>query len=291
VRPHEVAHTLTVLREAYQGWNRHHTPHLAAALSFYLAFSLAPLLVIAIAIAGIILGRQHAAQDVLGPLSAFVGPSGARFVTNLVNGLSKPAPNIIAATLGILALIVGASGAFIQLQDALNIVFDTEPRGSSIWRVFRIRFVGFFMVLAIGLVLLAIQLLNAALAGYVALAGQVAPGAVKGGLLGGLGLAISFAVIALLFALLFHYVPFQRVTWRDAVVGGLFTGGLFVFGQWAVSMYVAHTALRSIHGAAAAALIIMTWLYYSSAVTFFGAEFTRAYAHQRRQRALPGIAQ
>ncbi|MBV8171701.1 MAG: YihY/virulence factor BrkB family protein [Candidatus Eremiobacteraeota bacterium] len=282
---------MTVLREAYQGWNRHHTPHLAAALSFYLAFSLAPLLVIAIAIAGLVLGRQHAAQDVLAPLSAFVGPSGARFLTNLVNGLSKPAPNIIAAAAGIVALVLGASGAFIQLQDALNIVFDAQAQGSSVWRAFQVRFVGFFMVLAIGLVLLAMQILNAGLAGYLALAGQLAPGAVRGGFLSAVGLALSFAVIGVLFALLFRYVPHQRIDWRDALIGGAFTAALFVFGQWAVSMYVAHTALRSIHGAAAAALIIMTWLYYSSTVVFFGAEFTRAFAHQRRQQALPGLAQ
>jgi membrane protein len=279
--PHEVAATLRILSEAYAGWNRHHTPHLAAALSFYLAFSLAPLLVIAIAIASLVIGRQHAAQDVLGPLSTFVGSSGARFLTNLVNGLSRPAPNIVAASVGIAALVLGASGAFTQLQDALNIVFDTHGRPATVWRIFQIRFLSFFMALLIALVLIGVQLFNALLAGYARIFGQTEHG--SGGWLEAAGIATSFVVIGLLFSALFRYVPDERVPWRDALPGGFFTSALFVIGQVALSLYVGHTVLSSIHGAAAAGLIILTWLYYSSSVVFFGAEFTRAYANSRQQ--------
>jgi membrane protein len=276
---------LTVLREAWQGWNRHHTPHLAAALSFYLALSLAPLLVIAIAITGLVIGPRLATQDVLGPLNAFIGTSGARFLGNLVSGLTRPAPNVIAATLGIAALIFGASGAFIQLQDALNIVFDAQTRAPNVWRIFQVRFLGFLMALIIGMLVLGLQLLNAFVAAFAA--GPADP--VRGGFFAAAEALVSLAVIGALFAVLFRYVPDTRIAWRNALVGGLFTAFLFLLGQWALSMYVGHSALRSIHGAAAAALIILTWLYYSSSVVFLGAEFTRAYALHRRQNDLPGL--
>lgn len=282
----EVRRTLTVLREAWEGWNRHHTPHLAAALSFYLAFSLAPLLVIAIAITGLVIGPKLAAQDVLGPLAAFIGTSGARFLGNLVNGLSRPAPNIVAASLGIAALIFGASGAFTQLQDALNIVFDAQARSANVWRIFQVRFLGFFMALVIGMLVLALQLLNAFLSAFA----RGTPDVIRIGLVETAGVLLSLLVISGVFTLLFRYVPDARVAWRDALVGGLCTGLLFLLGQWGVSVYVGYSALGSIHGAAAAALIILTWLYYSSAVVFFGAELTRAYALHRSQRDLPGLA-
>ncbi|MBV8222733.1 MAG: YihY/virulence factor BrkB family protein [Candidatus Eremiobacteraeota bacterium] len=283
--PHEVIATLRILHEAYAGWNRHHTPHLAAALSFYLAFSLAPLLVIAIAIASIAIGRQHAVQDVLGPLSLLVGTSGARFLTNLVNGLSRPAPNIVAASVGIAALVLGASGAFTQLQDALNIVFDTHGRPATVWRIFQVRFLSFFMALTIGFVLIGLELFNALVAGYARIFGQVSQG---GGWLESAGILASFVVVGFLFAALFRYVPDVRVPWRDALPGGYFTAALFLLGQIGLSLYVGHTVFSSIHGAAAAGLIILTWLYYSSSVVFFGAEFTRAYANSRQQE-LPAL--
>jgi membrane protein len=275
---------LGIVREAFDGWNRHHTSHLAAALAFYLAFSLAPVLVIAIAIAGLIIGQKHAEQDVLAPLATFVGPSGARFLTNLVNGLSKPATNIVAATIGIVALVFGASGAFTQLQDALNIVFDTHSLRLSVGRIFASRALAFCMVLAIGLLLLALQILGAVLVAHV--------GGQNGGLMSNAGgqlvvLVAALLAIGALFAALFRFVPATPVAWADALPGGLFTGALFVLGQWGVSLLAAHTMLRSIHGAAAAGLIVLSWLFYSATVVLFGAEFTRAYAAHRTQTDLP----
>jgi len=250
-----------------------------------LALSLAPLLVIAIAITGLIIGPRLATQDVLGPLNAFIGTSGARFLGNLVSGLTRPAPNLVAASVGVTALILGASGAFIQLQDALNIVFDAKTRPANVWRIFQVRFLGFLMALIIGMLVLGLQLLNAFVAAFAA----GPPDPVRSGVFAVAGAVGSLVIIGALFALLFRYVPDTRIAWRNALVGGLLTAFLFLLGQWALSMYVGHSALRSIHGAAAAGLIILTWLYYSSSVVFFGAEVTRAYALHRRQSDLPGL--
>lgn len=278
---------LTVLREAYAGWQRHHTAHLAAALSFYLAFSLAPLLVIAIAIAGLVLGQRAATQDVLGPLTDYVGRSGARFVTNLVAGLSQPTHNIAAAGIGVVALLVGASAAFAMLHDAMNIIFDSPQRPASVWQLVRVRAVSFVMVLVIGLLLLATQFFNAALAANAVLAQQGAQPYVRGPFEQFVGIALSFVLMTGLFAALFRFVHDARIALQDAIVGGALTAGLFLLGQWLLSLYIRHSAFSSIHGAAAAALIIMTWLYYSSQAVFLGAEFTRAYASSRRQEELP----
>jgi membrane protein len=278
---------LTVLRDTYAGWQRHHTAHLAAALSFYLAFSLAPLLVITIAIAGLVLGQRAATQDVLGPLSGFVGPSAARFVTRLVAGLGQPAHNVLAASIGVAALLVGASAAFAMLHDAMNIIFDSPQRPAGVWQVVRVRAVAFVMVLAIGMLLLATQVFNAALAANAALAQNGAHPYVRGPVEEFAGFLVSFVLMTGLCAALFRFVHDARIAWRDALVGGALTALLFLLGQWLLSLYIHHSAFSSIHGAAAAALIIMTWLYYSSQAVFFGAEFTRAYAFNRRQGALP----
>jgi len=250
-----------------------------------LALSLAPLLVISIAITGLVIGPRLATQDVLGPLNAFIGTSGARFLGNLVSGLTRPAPNLVAASVGVTALILGASGAFIQLQDALNIVFDAKTRPANVWRIFQVRFLGFLMALIIGMLVLGLQLLNAFVTAFAA----GPPDPVRSGVFAVAGAVGSLVIIGALFALLFRYVPDTRIAWRNALVGGLLTAFLFLLGQWALSMYVGHSALRSIHGAAAAGLIILTWLYYSSSVVFFGAEVTRAYALHRRQSDLPGL--
>lgn len=247
------------------------------------------MLVIAIAVTGLLIGQKHAAQEVLGPLSTFVGPSGARFLTHLVTELSRPAPNIIAATVGLIALLFGASGAFAQLQDALSVVFDAKTERLGLGRRFVVRFLAFLMVLIIGLLLIAMQIFNAVLVNRTAVIGHSGGSPLASSAVESAGLIASIAVIGALFAALFHFVPGARLQWRDALAGGLFTAVLFVIGQWGVSVFIGLSALRSIHGVAAAGLIVLTWLYYSAAVVFFGAEFTRAYAHRRPQGELPAL--
>ncbi|HXM19625.1 MAG TPA: YihY/virulence factor BrkB family protein [Candidatus Tumulicola sp.] len=279
-----MATPIGLLREAYAGWQRHNTAHLAAALAFYLAFSLAPLLVIAIAAAGLVIGPKAATQDVLGPVRDFLGTSGARFVTSLIANVNAPAPNIVAAAIGTIALIFGASGAFMQLYAALNIIFDAKRRPSRFSYILRVRLFSFLMVTLIGALLLASQIFDATLATAVK-AHEPAWGVTRV-----VVFAASFVVITILFGSLFKFIPEASVAWRDALTGGMFTAALFLLGQWLLSMYVRYAAFHAVRGAAAAALIVMTWLYYLALIVFFGAEVTRAYAFGRKQAELPGIA-
>ena len=273
-----MAAPIALLREAYAGWQRHNTAHLAAALAFYWAFSLAPLLVIAIAAAGLVLGPKVATEDVLGPVRDLLGTSGARFVTSLIGNVNRPAPNIVAAAIGAIALIFGASGAFIQLHAALNIIFDAKRRPSGFAYMVRVRFFSFLMVTLIGALLLASQIFDATLAAAATQAHQPAWGFTRGVIF-----TASCVVITILFAALFKLIPEVIIAWRDALVGGMFTAALFLLGQWLLSMYVRYAALHAVRGAAAAGLIVMTWLYYLALVVFFGAELTRAYAFGREQ--------
>ena len=265
-----------LLREAYAGWQRHHTANLAAALAFYWAFSLAPLLVIAIAAAGLVLGPKVATQDVLGPVHDFLGTSGTRFVTSLVANVNRPASNIAAAIIGSIALIFGASGAFIQLHAALNIILEAKRRPSGFGYMVRVRFFSFLMVTLIGALLLASQIFDATLATAVTPTHQLAWLSTRVVIF-----VASFVVITILFAALFRFIPERRIAWPDALPGGMFTAALFLLGQWLLSIYVHYAAFHAVRGAAAAALIVMSWLYYLALMVFLGAEFTRAYAFGR----------
>lgn len=269
---------IALLREAYAGWQRHHTANLAAALAFYWAFSLAPLLVIAIAAAGFVLGPKAATQDVLGPVRDFLGTSGARFVTSLIANVNRPAPNIAAAAIGTIALIFGASGAFMQLHAALNIIFEAKRRPSGFAYMVRVRFFAFLMVTLIGALLLASQIANATLATAASLAHQPASVGTRV-----LIFAASFVTISILFASLFKFIPEASIAWREALIGGMFTSALFLLGQWLLSLYVRYAAFHAVRGAAAAGLIVMSWLYYLALMVFFGAELTRAYAFGRNR--------
>jgi membrane protein len=258
---------------------------LAAALAFYWAFSLAPLLVIAIAAAGLVIGPKAANQDILGPVRDFLGTSGARFVTSLIANVNRPAPNIVAAAIGTIALIFGASGAFMQLNAALNIIFDAKRRPSGFVYMVRVRFLSFLMVTLIGALLLASQIFDVTLAAAVTQAHQPAWEVTRVAIF-----AASFVVVTILFACLFKFIPQASIAWRDAFTGGMFTAALFLLGQWLLNMYVHYAAFYAVRGVAAAGLIVMSWLYYLALIVFFGAELTHAYAFGREQVDLPGVA-
>lgn len=279
-----MATPIALLREAHAGWQRHHTANLAAALAFYWAFSLAPLLVIAIAAAGLVLGPKAATQDVLGPVRDLLGTSGTRFVTSLIANVNRPAPNIAAAVIGTVALIFGASGAFLQLHAALNIIFEAKRRPSGFAYMMRVRFVSFLMVTLIGALLLASQIANATLATATTPTHLPAWGGMRVVIF-----VASFVVISILFASLFKFIPEASVAWRDALTGGMLTAALFLLGQWLLSMYVHYAAFHAVRGAAAAALVVMSWLYYLALMVFLGAELTRAYAFSRTVVELPTI--
>jgi membrane protein len=257
---------------------------LAAALAYYSLFSLAPLLVLAIGVAGSIFGRDAARREVVAQFSTLIGRAGANAVEGLLASTASPGKSAVAATLGLLTLLIGASGVFAELQDATNTIWQVEPRPDAGWgTILRRRFVSFSMVLGSGFLLLVSLLLSAALAAagrhftFATPLGEAAWSTANSLI----GLAMPFVI----FALIFRLVPDAEVAWRDVWVGALVTAALFSLGRWAFGYYLGRSAIESTYGAAASLVAVVLWVYYSAQILFIGAELTQALGQQRTHRA------
>jgi membrane protein len=256
-------------------------PRLSAALAYYALFSIAPLLLIGIAIAGFVFGEQAARGEIVSSISGLIGQQGAEGVEQMIAGASERRGEGIAAAIGgFIALLFGAAGVFSQLRDAFNTVWGIEPKKSGGIRSFlRERLWTFGLVFSVGFLLLVSLVLSSVLSALGRFFSDRIP-------LGepvwhAVNLAISFAVIALLFALIFRYVPDVRIAWRDVWPGAIFTSLLFVVGKFAIGLYLGRSSVADGYGAAASLVIVLLWLYYSGMIVFFGAEFTEVWARRR----------
>ena len=274
--------TAGVFREALVQWWRGGSTRLGAALAYYTVFSLAPLLVIAIAVAGAIFGGDAARGMVSAQLQSLLGAAGATAVEAMVERASiQHDAGALATGVAFVTMMLGASGAFGQLQTALNEVWGAAPpRRGSLWRIVRRRLLSFGMVLAIGFLLLVSLLVAAlvsALDGYVV---RSLP-AVKP-LLEVLQLAVSIGLATLLFAAIFKVLPDCPIRWSDVWVGAVATALLFEVGRTAIALYLARSGVASLYGAAGSIVLVLLWVYYSSQILFLGAEFTQVWSRRRR---------
>ncbi len=284
---------IALLRDTFSAWNDDKAPRLAAALSFSTVFSIAPLLIIVIALAGTILGLRGGLQHPHGNIEAQLleqirlraGTQTADTVRDLVAAnFSKPHQGIIAQIVGWLTFIIGASGVFASLQDALNTVWHVEPAKQSVWLTVRQRAAALAMVLVIGFLFLVTFILNAAVAFISShFASELPAGAAT--LFTFANYAVSLIVITLLFALIFKILPDAKIEWADVWTGAAITALLFVTGQALIGVYLAKSGVASAYGAAGSVLVLLLWIYYSSLILLFGAELTKIYAH-RRGRAI-----
>jgi len=266
-----------LLKQAGSDWLDDRAPRLGAALAYYTIFSIAPLVVIVIAVTGLWFGREAAEQQIYGQLGQMVGEQGAKAISGLLEAANKPREGLIASAVAIVTLVVGASGVFVQLQDALNAIWEVKPRpGRGIRTFLRQRLLSLAMVFGIGFLLLVSLVLSAALAA----AGKWLQGVLPGGesLWQVLNFIISFAVITVLFTLTFKYLPDVKIRWRDVWMGGVLTAFLFTVGKHALGMYLGRSSVSSAYGAAGSLVVLLLWVYYSAQIFFFGAEFTQAYA-------------
>jgi membrane protein len=253
---------------------------LAAALAYYSIFSLAPLLIIMIAIAGFAFHNEAAAkQQVQRQLTELVGEKSAQTIESMTaarNIGSTP----LAMTLGILALLFGAGGVFGQLQDALNTIWEVKAKsGGGVLRLLRDRFLSLTMVLGLGFLLLISMAITTGVQALTEGVGQLFP--IPDGVTVVISLVASFFVVALLFALIFKVLPDVKVPWKTAFIGGVGTAVLFTIGKWALGLYLGRESTASAYGAAGSLVIVLLWIYYSSVILFFGAEFTQAYATKK----------
>jgi membrane protein len=265
-------------------WMEHKAPRLGAALAYYTAFSLAPLLVIAIAIVGLVFGRDAATGQISAQIESVVGADGAKAVETMVASANKPASGIFATMVGVIMLLLGALGLFGQLQDALNTVWEVQPKpGRGLFTFFRERLLSLTMVLGTAFLLLVSLMVSAALAALGSLVGEW--GATILGQT--LNIAVSLIVITILFAMIFRFLPDAKIAWRDVWFGAAFTTLLFTLGKFLIGLYLGKTGTASAYGAAGSLAALLIWLYYSAQIFLFGAELTKACADLHGSRILP----
>jgi membrane protein len=273
-----------LIKEAGSEWLEDKAPRLGAALAYYTIFSLAPLLVIVIGVAGLIFGQDIARSQVLNQIQGLIGEQGGEAIRSMVENASKPTAGGVGAVLGIIMLLFGAAGLFGQLQDALNTVWGVQPKpGGGIWGFIRERFLSFTMVLGITFLLLTSLLVSAGLAAFVQLLGNW-----QAGWLGhAVNEVVSLVVITLLFALLFRFLPDAEIAWKDVWLGAAITALLFEVGKFLIGLYLGHSGVASAYGAAGSLAVLLVWLYYSGQIFLFGAEFTKVYANRFGSRIVP----
>ncbi|HUP65916.1 MAG TPA: YihY/virulence factor BrkB family protein [Thermoanaerobaculia bacterium] len=265
---------IELLKEAFREFNEDRAPRVAAALAYYTIFSLAPLLLVLVAVGSIVWGEEAARGEVLVAAREFVGEAGAGAVQQMLSNSVDREAGRIALIVGIVGLILGASTASSHLKESLNIIWDLPPRRKEgILGTVRIRFFSLAVVLTIGLLLLTSLVVSAG----VAAVGRNVTDRLRGGqfMWQVLDVVLSVAVITLLFALLFKYLPDRRIDWRHVWTGAFFTALLFVIGKLGLALWIGRGSFESTYGAAASFLILLVWIYYSSVIFFFGAEFTQ----------------
>ncbi|HVT44783.1 MAG TPA: YihY/virulence factor BrkB family protein, partial [Thermoanaerobaculia bacterium] len=286
--------TTALLKEAAQEWSYDRAPRLAAALSFYTLFSVAPLLVIAISIAGLVFGEEAARGEIVSTFEQVLGPIAAAALEQLIaNASREQETGLLATVLGLAALLFGASRVMVQLKEALNSIWNIRSEaGGRFLRRIRNRFLSFAMVLGVGFLLLVSLLVSAAISTLSHALGLLLPRSVA--IWEAANLIASFGIITLLFAAIFRFIPDRRVAWRDVWLGAAFASLLFVLGKSLIGVYLGRSVLVSAYGAAASLVVLLLWIYYSSMILFFGAELTEVYARRRsggQQRARPGIGE
>lgn len=278
--------TWALLKAAVSDWSADKAPRLGAALAYYTALSLAPLLLVIIAISGLVFGEDAARGQIVGQLQGLVGPDGAKAIQDMLANARRPASGAVATVVGVVTLLLGASGVFGQLQDALNTVWEVEAKpGRGVVALIRDRFLSVTMVLGTGFLLLVSLAVTTGIAAAGETLKDFGPGLEAATHV--LIAVVSFAVVTVLFALIFKFLPDADVRWRDVWVGAVATALFFVVGKFGIGLYLGHASIGSAYGAAGSFVVVLVWVYYSAQILLFGAELTQAYAKHGGTQARP----
>lgn len=289
------ASMLPALKETYRQWAAHKSARLAAALAYYTIFSLAPLLLVVIAIAGLVFGADAAHGQITAQLQGTLGHKAAQQIDVMVKAAGSHRSGVIATVIGIVTLLLGASGLVMQLQDALNTVWDVQPeRSAGLVAMLRERLLSFSMILGLGFLLLVSLALSSALSAVNTYTSALVPGAAFA--LQALNFVFDLGVLALFFAMIFKYLPQAQIAWRDVWVGASLSAVLFIAGQYALTLYLGKMNAASPYGDAGSLIVVLLWVYYSAQLLLFGAEFTRVWSggHQvaaARPQTFKGIVE
>ena len=277
---------LGLLKTTAEEWIEDKAPQLGAALAYYTVFSLAPLVLVLLAIVGVLFRSDPAGawSRITEQMSYFLDKSAVQVVTDIAQKASEPGKSTAATVIGIALAIFGASGVFGQLQDALNTIWGVKAKpGSGVGAFLRARFISFAMLGGVCFLLLVSLVIEAVLKGF----SHYVQAALPGGLAIAVYLIFDFSVVVVLFAMIFKFLPDAKIRWRDVWLGAAMTALLFGIGKWALGLYLGSGAAASAYGAASSLITLLLWIYYSSQILLFGAEFTQVYANREGRRVQP----
>jgi membrane protein len=283
-----VGNAFSLLKQTFQEWLQDKVPQLGAALAYYTVFSLAPLILVLLALVGVVFRNDPAGawDKITQQMIYFLDPSAVQVVQNIAEKASQPGKSTIATIIGIALALFGASGVFGQLQDALNTIWGVKARpGRGIWGFLRSRFLSFAMIAGVCFLLLVSLAVEAMLKAFSQYVQSVLPGGIVVALT--VYLIFDFAVVVLLFAMIFKVLPDVEIQWRDVWIGAVMTAILFGLGKWLLGFYLGSGAAGSAYGAASSLITLLLWVYYSSQILLFGAEFTQVYAARAGRELKP----
>nr|WP_281375262.1 YihY/virulence factor BrkB family protein [Aquabacterium terrae] len=284
-----------MVKGAVQAWIDDRAPSMGAALSYYTVFSTAPLLVIVIALVGLVLGGDAAKTAVIGQLQGLLGDQVGDVIAGMLQHAERPGRGVIAAVVGVVALVIGATTVFAELQDDLDRIFEApdRPKPSGVWGWIRARILSLGLVLSAGFLLLVSLVISTALAAVGDWFGTTFGGWQL--LAKGLNFALSFALITVMFALLYRYLPERRTAWHDVWIGAAATALLFNLGKVLIGLYLGRSSVTSGFGAAGSLAVFLVWVYYSAQIFLLGAELTWVHAREfgslREQAAIERAAE
>jgi membrane protein len=251
---------------------------LSASLAYYTIFSMAPLLILVISIAGLVWGHDAATNALYPQIAHYIGAQAAQQVQDVLKHLQLSGKSGTAVVVGVAVLLIGASSIFIEIQDSLNIIWRVKAKPKKGWlKLVQNRFLSFSLIISLGFLLLASLLVNFIIAALGKRIEHFLP-AITGPILKGVNLGITLIVITTLFGIIFKFLPDVKIRWKDVRSGAVFTALLFMLGQYGISLYIQYTAQGSAYGAAGSIIIILVWIYYTAAILYIGAEFTQVYA-------------
>ncbi|MGE5315506.1 MAG: YihY/virulence factor BrkB family protein [Acidobacteriota bacterium] len=276
-----------VLKDTFGKFVDDNVPKLGASLSYYTVFSMAPLLIIIIAVAGFIFGTDAIQGRIYGELKGLVGKDSAELIQTAIRKSADTGAGIVATIISFVTLVVGSITVFIELQDSLNIIWKVKakPTGKAIKDFLRTRLISFALILAIGFLLLVSLVLSAALVAISTFFGSIIP--IPAFVLELVNNLFSLLVITVLFGMIFKILPDVELSWKDVRIGSFVTALLFVIGKFLIGLYIGNSTLGSTYGAAGSLAIILVWVFYSSQILFFGAEFTFVYAERLGTKIIP----
>lgn len=265
-----------LIKDAANGWSEHHASRIGAALAFYTVFSLGPILLLAVAVAGFFFGQGNARGEIYQQISAMIGPQAAAEVQMILTHAHRPTAGVVATAISVVTLLLSADTALVELKSGLDEIWSVPAESRRwYWSYLRTRLLSMALILALGALLLASLLFSAALGALETLSRGIF---IVGIVLRWTNSLISFGLAALLFATVYKVLPGVRLAWKDVAAGALITAVLFTAGKYAIGVYLGSSTVASTYGAAGSVIVVLLWVYYSAQVFLLGAELTRGYA-------------